>query len=148
MWPAVLQAALLGLCGIAFSSLVVGDEPDMSGLEPYVARVLELVLPQTQLRLVNVNLPPQPRGISWTRQAVEKYDGKVVPGEDPLGRRHFWFTVVPLERHQPGTDLWAMAQDYISITPLRLDLTDHEHLARVAGGPTIEFDTEREPAIR
>jgi 5'-nucleotidase len=146
---AAKQAALLGLRGIAFSSIVVGEEPDMSGLEPYVAKVLELILPQESLRLVNVNLPPQPRGLSWTRQAVEKYDGKVVPGEDPMGRRHFWFTVVPLERPHAGTDLWAMAEGYISITPLRLDLTDHAQLARGAEGQqTVEFEAAPEPAIR
>ena len=51
-----------------------------------------------------------------------KWDkGKVVPGEDPMGRKHFWFTVVPLERHSEGTDLWAIQQGYVSITPLQCD---------------------------
>lgn len=146
---AAKQAALLGLRGIAFSSVVVGEEPDMSGLEPYVAQVLELVLPQTSLRLVNVNLPPQPRGLRWTRQAVEKYDGKVVPGEDPMGRKHFWFTVVPIERPREGTDLWAMSNSYISITPLRLDLTDHAQLADVPEAQqAVEFEVVPEPAVR
>ena len=57
--------------------------------------------------------------------------GKVVPGEDPMGRQHYWFTVVPLERHKEGTDLWAMEQGFVSLTPLRLDLTDFSELARI-----------------
>ena len=138
---AAKQAALLGLRGIAFSTPVVGDDPDVSGLEPYLERVLDLLLPRRELKLVNVNLPPRPRGMCWTRQAVEQYDGRVVPGEDPMGRRHFWFTVVPLERHQPGTDLWAQHAGYISMTPLRLDLTNHAELPRAAGDqPMIEFE--------
>ena len=38
-----------------------------------------------------------PRGVIWTRQSVRHYDGKVVPGKDPMGRAHYWFTVVPIE---------------------------------------------------
>jgi 5'-nucleotidase len=129
---AAKQGSLLGLRGIAFSTPVEGDDPDLSPLEPWVAHVLEELLPRHELRLVNVNLPPSPRGLAWTRQAVEQYDGRVVPGEDPMGRRHFWFTVVPLDEHEAGTDLWAMGQGLVSMTPLGLDLTDHGAL-RAAG---------------
>jgi 5'-nucleotidase len=104
--------------------------------------VLELLIPQDSLRLVNVNLPPEPRGITWTRQAVKHYDGKVVPGRDPMGREHFWFTVVPLEENEPGTDLFAMEHGYVSITPLELDLTHHPALDRAQREtPLDEVDT-------
>jgi 5'-nucleotidase len=138
---AAKQAALLGLRGIAFSTPVEGDDPDLTPLEPYVARVLDLLLPQSNLKLVNVNFPPRPRGLWWTRQAVAQYDGRVVPGEDPMGRRHYWFTVVPIERPAEGTDLWAVSNRYVSITPLRLDLTNHAELERMAAGTrSVEFD--------
>ena len=127
---AAKQAALLGLRGIALSTPVVGEDPDVSHLEPHVERVLELLLPQDDLRLVNVNFPPDPGGIRWTRQAVEQYDGRVVPATDPMGRQPFWFTVYPLEHHEPDTDLWAIEHGFVSITPLRLDLTDRSALAR------------------
>jgi 5'/3'-nucleotidase len=129
---AAKQAALLGLRGIALSTPVVGDDPDVSHLEPHVERVLELLIPDVSLRLVNVNFPPKPTEIRWTRQAVEQYDGKVVPATDPMGRKHFWFTVFPLEQHAEGTDLWAIQHGFVSITPLELDLTDHAALARAA----------------
>ena len=129
---AAKQASLLGLRGIALSTPVSGELPDVSHLESHVERVLELLLPDEQLTLVNVNFPAAPTEIRWTRQAVEQYDGKVVPDTDPMGRQHFWFTVFPLERHEPGTDLWAVQQGFVSITPLRLDLTDHRLLADLA----------------
>ena len=128
---AAKQAVLLGVRGIAFSTLVRGELPDFATLEPFIQRALELLVPRSELRLVNVNLPPQPRGLTWTRQAIRHYDGRVVPGTDPMGREHYWFTVVPLEEHDPGTDLWAMEHGYVSLTPLELDLTDHDALARV-----------------
>ncbi len=65
----------------------------------------------------------------WTRQSVRHYDGKVVPGEDPMGRKHFWFVVTPIEQAEEGTDRWAIEQDYVSMTPLRLDLTNEAELA-------------------
>src|SRR5918992_1125440 len=90
---AAKQAALLGLRGIAFSTPVTGDEPDFESLKPYVAEVLESLLPEPSLNLVNVNLPAQPEGLRWARLSIRHYDGKVVPAEDPMGREVYWFTV-------------------------------------------------------
>jgi len=128
---AAKQAALLGSRGIAFSTNVSDShEPDFSALEPYVAKVLDLLLGTKALSLVNVNLPERPKGIRWTRQSVRHYDGKVVPDKDPMGRSIFWFTVTPLEGAAKGTDRWAVEHNWVSITPLRLDLTDEADLAR------------------
>jgi 5'-nucleotidase len=60
--------------------------------------------------------------------AVRSYDGHIVPAEDPLGRRLYWLSVRAIEQAEEGTDLWAVRQQYVSLTPLRLDLTDHAAL--------------------
>src|SRR5919108_815790 len=126
---AAKQAVLLGLRGIALSAPEIRDEPNFDVLKPSVAKVLELLLPYRDLTLVNVNFPDRkPKGLRWTRQSVRHYDGKVVPGEDPLGRKLFWFTVVPVEGTEEGTDRWAVEQGYVSMTPLRLDLTNEKEL--------------------
>jgi 5'-nucleotidase len=129
---AAKQAALLGLRGIAFSTPTGGSEPDFTRLRPWVKRVLELLVPKHWLSLVNVNFPPEPKGLCWARQSVQHYDGRVVPGRDPMGREHFWLTVGPLEEVEEGTDRWAMGRGLVSITPLRLDLTDVAALQRVS----------------
>lgn len=128
---AAKQAALLGIRGIAFSTPATRSEPDFGSLDPFVEKVLTQLIDCDDLPLVNVNLPREPQGIRWTRQSVRHYDGRVVPGEDPMGRKHFWFTVVPIEELEEGTDRWAMKQHFVSITPLRLDLTDEARLAKV-----------------
>jgi 5'-nucleotidase len=128
---AAKQAALLGSQGIAFSTNVTENrDPDFPALEPYVVKVLDLLLANKTLCLVNVNLPQRPKGIRWTRQSVRHYDGKVVPDKDPMGRPIFWFTVIPLQGAAQGTDRWAIEHNWVSITPLRLDLTDETDLAR------------------
>jgi len=126
------QATLLGLRGIAFSVPAPEDAPpDFETLKPWVTTVLELLLAAPQLKLVNVNLPEgTPRGILWTRQSVRHYDGKVVPGKDPMGRTHYWYTIVPIEATDEDSDRWAFERGYVSMTPLRLDLTDEEQLAQ------------------
>lgn len=145
---AAKQATLFGIRGIALSTPSTapgGEEPDFAALEPHVADVLEALLPDESARLLNVNLPPNPRGMTWTRQAVRHYDGRVVPGEDPMGRKHFWFTVVPIEENEPGTDLWALERGYVSITPLSLDLTDQAELARLRAALPLDAPPAEEP---
>jgi 5'-nucleotidase len=136
LWPsgtlaAARQAALLGLRGIALSLPVVHDEPQFDTIQPWVTRVLELLLPEADLSLLNVNFPEDPTGIAWTRQSSRRYDGRVVPGKDPMGREHFWFTVSPVKEAEEGTDRWAVQHGLISITPLRMDLTDQKQLKRM-----------------
>lgn len=127
---AAKQAVLFGCRGIAFSTPVTRDEPDFSSIKPFVQKSLELLLPEKDLSLLNVNIPVNAKGLRWTRQSLRHYDGKVVPGTDPMGREHYWFTVKPVEETEEGTDRWAVDQGYVSITPLRLDLTDEEELAK------------------
>lgn len=129
---AAKQAALLNIRAVALSAPITKDEPDFKALDPFIAQAIEALIPEKELCLVNVNFPEgQPKGVRWTRQSVRHYDGKVVPGEDPMGRKHFWFTVTPLEPADDGTDRWAVEHGYVSMTPLRLDLTDEAALARV-----------------
>jgi len=128
---AAKQATLMGLRGIALSVAVTRDEPKLEILKPSLEKVLAMLLPDGELSLVNVNFPDKaPNGLRWTRQSVRHYDGKVVPGENPLGRKLFWFTVVPIEGTEEGTDRWAVEHGYVSMTPLRLDLTNEKELAR------------------
>lgn len=125
---AAKQAVLFGIKGIALSTPVGKTEPDFEGLEEYVEKTLNLLLPPVELALYNVNFPAQPTDIIWTRQSVRLYDGTIIPGTDPLGRKHYWFTVKPLEPADEGTDRWAVENNLVSITPLRLDLTDESAL--------------------
>ena len=125
---AAKQAVMLGMRGIAFSAPAGLEE--FSALQPWMRRVLEVLLDQADLPLVNVNFPRQPRGLLWTRVSVRQYDGQIVPTTDPYGRELYWFSVTPVEGAEPGTDRWAVEQNWISMTPVSLDLTDEAQLAR------------------
>lgn len=126
---AAKQASLLGIQGVAVSA-PSDPAPDYDALSSHVHDALEHVVGDPELPLININLPLDPQGLRWTRQSVRHYHGHVVPGEDPRGREHFWFSVRPIEETEEDTDRWAVEQGHVSMTPLRLDLTDHETLAR------------------
>lgn len=125
---AAKQAALLGVKGIALSTPVGKTEPNFDALASYVTACLNLLFETNEVALYNVNFPPKPVGMRWTRQSVSLYDGTVIPGEDPMGRKNFWIWVKPLEQAEENSDRWAMEQNFVSITPLRLDLTDERRL--------------------
>lgn len=127
---AARQAVLFNIRGIALSVSVDEEEPDFEALEPFVSEALKEVIHEKERDLLNINFPRQPEGdILWTSQSVRHYDGKVVANKDPMGRQHYWFTVVPIEHEGEGTDRWAVKHGKTSITPMILDLTDKEHLA-------------------
>lgn len=126
---AARQAVLFNIRGIALSVSVDDDEPDFEALEPYVKEALKMVIHEKERDLLNINFPRHPEGdIVWTSQSVRHYDGKVVANKDPMGRQHYWFTVVPLEHEGEGTDRWAIKNGKTSITPMILDLTDKDYL--------------------
>jgi 5'-nucleotidase len=126
---AAKQAALLGIRGIALSAPPIATPSEYDAIRPWLERVLEMLL-ETDLPLVNVNFPLNPTGIEWTRQSVRHYDGAVVAQKDPLGRDIYWFAPRPIEATEPGTDRFAVAAGRVSISPLRLDLTDDRELDR------------------
>ncbi len=127
---AARQAALFGLHGIALSAPSIEEKGDYELLKPYAHRVLSTLLTKKPEALLhNVNFPLAPYGVRWTHQSVRHYDGKVIPSKDPYGRDLFWFTAMPVEAVEEGSDRWAQANSFVSVTPLRLDITDDRCLA-------------------
>lgn len=137
---AAKQAAFLGIQAIAFSAPYEGTPPDYDTLKPFVKEIIERLLQEPFLPLVNVNFPYRPAGMRWTRQSVRHYEGKVVPGEDPMGRSHYWLATYPRTGADEGTDRWALENHYVSLTPLTLDLTDEAllgHAKALEGGAEV-----------
>ncbi|GAB3234186.1 5'/3'-nucleotidase SurE [Algoriphagus aestuariicola] len=127
------QAALLGVKGVALSTPTQSEEYDFEKMAPYIRQVIAYLIGEDVPLLVNVNFPFAPKGIVWTRQSIRQYDGLVKPAQDPMGRALYWITVVPLEPSEEGTDRYAMEHDLVSMTPLRLDLTDESQLVKLSG---------------
>ena len=142
---AAIEGALAGIRSIALSQVYasegMGDSVPFAAAREWGAKVLAPLLnvPLPPRTLVNVNfpalLPEEIQGIRVVRQGFHDYArGSVVEGMDPRGYRYFWFGLHGIE-HTPGhaTDLEAIADGFISVTPLQLDLTHNASLVELAG---------------
>jgi 5'-nucleotidase len=90
--------------------------------------LLETPLPPGTL--VNVNVPAgAPKGVRVARLGRRRYGEDVIEKRDPRGRPYYWIGATPPKGDiEQGTDLSAVAEKYISMTPLHLDLTDYGSL--------------------
>lgn len=142
---AAIEGALAGIRSIALSQVYekegMGDTVPFAAAEAWGAKVIAPLLgvPFAPRTLVNVNFPAIPadqvQGIRVVRQGFHDYArGSVVEGTDPRGYRYFWFGLHGIE-HTPGhaSDLEAIQDGYVSVTPLQLDLTHDASLAELAG---------------
>ncbi|MDW8052814.1 MAG: 5'/3'-nucleotidase SurE [Armatimonadota bacterium] len=95
-----------------------------------IARLLqEHPLPKHTFLNVNVpNLPPNEiKGYQITALGKRQYADRIESRVDPAGRPYYWLSgSLVEERDQPGTDVYAVARGYVSITPIHLDFTAYE----------------------
>jgi 5'-nucleotidase len=86
--------------------------------------------------LLNVNVPAGPiRGIRFARQGAKILHPTVVEGTDPRKRTYYWIgEETPTWNEEHGTDYEAARQGFVSITPLRNDLTDYRILDELKSG--------------
>ncbi len=90
------------------------------------ARILDDVLPHNTL--INMNVPPllHPKGIRITRQGRRLWENAIQETEDPWGRKRYWIGGgTPVRDANEDTDVHAIHDGYVSITPIHLDLTNH-----------------------
>ena len=138
---AAMEAVILGIPAIAFSL----DAPEAhSGPMDYsaaasVARKVAATLMQQQLPpnvLLNVNVPylaeDRIKGIRISRQGLRIYRDELIRREDPRGLPYYWIGgEAPTGVAESGTDIGDLAEGYVSITPLQLDLTAYALIDRL-----------------
>ncbi len=134
---AAIEAAFLGVPAIAFSLHLRGPlEPDYARAAGLARGVIEQILAGglAPRHVATVNIPAldpneMPAGIRIVRQSVSTTEDKYERRKDPRGRDYFWNTSgFSLEQGPEETDIAALREKYITITPLRFDLTDYDLL--------------------
>jgi 5'-nucleotidase len=135
---AAMEAVIAGLPGIAVSLEIVegyvGDmdyAPAARTARKIIQQVIENGLGHEVLLNVNVPLLSEEkiRGIKITRQGLRVYHSRLDERTDPRGRPYYWIggdapTGVP----ERGTDVGALAEGFVSVSPLQLDLTAYRTL--------------------
>ena len=136
---AAMEGLIMGVPSIAFSYAGGDLRTDTSVLDDQVDAITRLLSHLTSLRsfpantLLNVNLPPRPakdiKGVRLTRLGRRVYTGSVAPMKDPWGRDIYWIGGGSAAwTGDENSDFAAIADGYISVTPLHLDLTHFDAL--------------------
>jgi len=134
---AAIEAAFLGLPGIAVSLYLRNEVPlDYPRTAQIAMRVIRQVLDAGLKggQVVSVNIPPlrageAPTGIRVVRQCTNAWVDTYDERKDPRGRSYFWnntvFTLGPTDN---DTDVAALRDGYVTVTPLQFDLTHYPML--------------------
>jgi 5'-nucleotidase len=132
---AATEGRFLGLPAVAIS--LVGSNPVHFDTAAQVAVTLLKQLASKPLpndTILNVNVPDLPlaalKGYQATRLGQRHKSEPVIKSQDPRGRTIYWVGPPGGEQDAgPGTDFYAIAEGFVSVTPLQLDLTWYERLA-------------------
>ncbi|MDD3619113.1 MAG: 5'/3'-nucleotidase SurE [Desulfobulbaceae bacterium] len=129
---AAIEGTMYGIPSLAFS--LAGEPPfdfeTAAGVAWKLASMaLQFGLPANTL--LNINIPQLPpgdiRGIRFTRQGRRIYKNAIQETYDPRGRKHYWIGGGTVQwTGGEDTDEQALREGYISVTPIQLDLTNHE----------------------
>jgi 5'-nucleotidase len=150
---AAIEGAFFGVPSIAFSQWV--DAPPDYEVTAQRARALAqqiLPLAPNAGTLWNVNFPANQRdwpcGVRVASMGVRRHSETLERRVDPRGRNYYWTGWEPIrsQHFDPGTDLEALQQGYVTITPLRFDLTDVQVLPALQAVPWLLPDLKRSPA--
>jgi 5'-nucleotidase len=134
---AALEAAIMGLPAIAVS-MVAREDFQFQTAADYAAKLAGAVLSDGLKKdtLLNVNVPnvtpDMIKGVKITHQGRRIYSGSVLERIDPRGKKYYWIAGdIENWEDQPDADYAAVTQGYISVTPLKLDLTDYPSLDKI-----------------
>lgn len=131
---AAMEGRFLGLPAIAVS-LVLGDEANFAAAATITARLVRQIVddPLPKDTILNVNVPDRPGdtplALDITRLGFRHKSEPVIQSEDPKGEPIYW--IGPAGEGQDagdGTDFQAIESGRVSVTPIKVDLTDHDRI--------------------
>ncbi len=129
---AAVEGTMYSVPSMAIS--LAGEQPHDFTVAAEIAAVLannilDKGLPENTLLNVNVPGCKEIQGLRFTRQGRRLWENAIQETSDPWGRKHFWIGGgTPLMDSGKDTDVQAVHRGYVSVTPVHLDLTNHEGL--------------------
>ncbi len=134
---AAREAAINGILSMSVSIFKKGDNLDFKGVSRFVGQLTEKIhdyrLPSGTF--LNINVPGVPmdevRGVKITRQSANNVSKNFEKRTDPKNRAYYWYARIETIDDDPGTDVFELSRNYISMTPIQCDITDYKALAEL-----------------
>jgi 5'-nucleotidase len=134
-----LESTILGVPGLAFSLTAYRDQ-DFSESAKVAVEITQKALDEglPVWTLLNINVPKGvPAGIRVTKQGFKTARPVISEHIDPRGKLYYWIGEVREGfRPEGGTDFEAIEEGFVSVTPMRSDLTSHSGLEKLKGWNT------------
>jgi 5'-nucleotidase len=111
------------------------NPPDFPGMACFIARIVDRVRDEGLARgtFLNINAPHIPldevQGVKITRQASGNLSTLFEKRTDPRKRAYYWYGAAGKADEEPDTDVAALSHHYISVTPIKCDITDYQTMA-------------------
>ena len=135
---AATEGAFLGIPSVAIS-LNTKNNPDFSFAARFSRRMINFIIDNglKEGTALNVNIPAIPedqiKGISFTTQDLVRHRDRYEKRNDPRGNVYYWLaSETPVKESISNTDLKALMENWITITPITFDLTDLEEVKKLA----------------
>lgn len=138
---AAAEGTLWGLPSAAFSIDFPRVDPakiDFSPVACFLPQIIDFLRenPLPRFSFLNINFPALPtekiRGVRISRSGTRIYRDVLVKNTDPFGRSYYWFGgEAPVSEEEEDTDGKVMKDGFISITPVRQDMTDYHTLEKM-----------------
>jgi len=124
-----MESTILGIPGIAFS-LVANRSQDFTESAKVAEKLMRKAIAEGLPKgtLLNVNIPKGvPRGVRITKQGLKNAKPIISEHTDPRGKFYYWIGEERNGFHaEGGTDFEAIDEGFVSVTPMRSDLTNHQ----------------------
>jgi 5'-nucleotidase len=143
---AAFQAATHGIRGMAVSIEIGGDRIHFETAAHFAGKILRMIdeRPLDSSIVLNVNVPNLPvdriEGVRVTKLGKRNYKDNLIEREDPKKNKYYWIEgVVTHDVLEEGTDVQALYEKRVSVTPLRLDITALDYVDKLKGWGFLEM---------
>ncbi len=138
-----LEATILGVPGLAFS-LVAREHFDFTEAARFAIVAVQKAIAEglPEGTLLNINIPGGvTKGVRVTRQGIKNARPIITEHTDPRGKAYYWIgEEVQHSAREEGTDYYAVDEGFISVTPMRSDMTNHRALSALEGWNSLHTE--------